>query len=770
MAKTNDQPAIAVRDLWMTFPGKRVGEHVHVLEGVNLEVQPGEFVCIVGPSGCGKSTLLNIIGGFLHATSGHVRVEGAPVSGPDPRRIFVFQENGVFPWLNVRDNIGFGLLRESDAKRAETVAHYIEMVGLGGFERAYPHELSGGMRQRVEIARALAANPDIIYMDEPFGALDFITRLKMRADLVRIWQSEKKTILFVTHDIEEAVQLSDRVLVMSQRPATVQETIAVDLPRPRDLDSRGYLHVRDRIFAAMGMSLRIGGSDVPTDDRTGGDAGAHQSSGTDTAPRVPKRRKSEASSPLKNRRESENEDSGARARRETGSKVVTFVEDFATQPWRLKTVCSPRSVFQRAARDADVIIIGGGPAGSTLAAYLARAGCDHLILDQAVHPRPHVGESLVCSTTRIFQEIDFLAVMEREGFVRKYGVVWNHWESERQRVLRFREIPELGLTQDYTYHVDRGRFDQLLLEHVAGLGTDVVEDARVERVTFADSGHANGVVVRRGGGEQHLRCRLVVDASGRRTLLGSQLRLKRNDPALHQFAVHNWFEGVDRGPADTADYIQIQILPLPRAWVWLIPIDARITSVGIVTESSDFADSATSDEDFFRGHIESHPALRQQMTAARPLHAYTREGNYSYVMERFAGDGWLLVGDAARFVDPVFSSGVSVAMESAKRAAVPILAALAGGDCGAESFAGYERAVRSGLEIWQEFIALYYELPELFLALIDRPDARNQLTRILQGDVYERDSVPILSDMRDAIARVAADPRHPWHPRLTSRA
>ena len=132
------------------------------------------------------------------------------------------------------------------------------MVGLTGFEAAYPRELSGGMRQRVEIARALAANPDIIYMDEPFGALDFITRLKMRADLVRIWQAEKKTILFVTHDIEEAVQLADRVLVMSQRPATIQSVVEIDLPRPRDLDSRRYLEKRDEIFHIMGMSLRVG--------------------------------------------------------------------------------------------------------------------------------------------------------------------------------------------------------------------------------------------------------------------------------------------------------------------------------------------------------------------------------------------------------------------------------------------------------------------------------------------------------------------------------
>ena len=251
-------PAIRIRDLWMSFPGKEAGQQIHVLERINLEVATGEFVCIVGPSGCGKSTLLNVVGGFLTPTRGEALVEGQPVQGPDPRRIFVFQENGVFPWLTVRENIGFGLLARPPEEREKTVAHYTGMVGLTGFERAYPRELSGGMRQRVEIARALAANPDIIYMDEPFGALDFITRLKMRADLVRIWQAEKKTILFVTHDIEEAVQLADRVIIMSQRPATIQQVVPVELPRPRDLDSPGYLHTRDEIFQAMGMSVRIG--------------------------------------------------------------------------------------------------------------------------------------------------------------------------------------------------------------------------------------------------------------------------------------------------------------------------------------------------------------------------------------------------------------------------------------------------------------------------------------------------------------------------------
>ena len=179
-------PAISVRDLCMTYPSKRQGDPTHVLERINLEVHEGEFVCIVGPSGCGKTTLLNIIAGFMCASRGEVLVEGYPVRGPDRRRIFIFQDGGIFPWLTVRENIGFGLDRRHRSEHDTVIHHYVEMVGLSGFERSYPRELSGGMRQRVEIARALAANPEILFMDEPFGALDYITRFKMcgsRADL-----------------------------------------------------------------------------------------------------------------------------------------------------------------------------------------------------------------------------------------------------------------------------------------------------------------------------------------------------------------------------------------------------------------------------------------------------------------------------------------------------------------------------------------------------------------------------------------------------------
>jgi FADH2 O2-dependent halogenase len=349
----------------------------------------------------------------------------------------------------------------------------------------------------------------------------------------------------------------------------------------------------------------------------------------------------------------------------------------------------------------------------------------------------------------------------------KRGAVWTHWADERRYTIRFREIPELGLVQDYTYHVDRSRFDQLLLQHVEAKGSRVIQGARVEHVEFDAAGRAVGVRVKQEGESRLLHCKLVVDASGRGTLLGSQLHLKRPDPLFHQFAVHNWFEGVDRGETETADYIHIHVLPMPRAWVWTIPINRSVTSVGIVTEGGDFVKGSESAEAFFARHVASHKLLAERMASARPLHEFTREGNYSYVMDRLAGDGWILVGDAARFVDPVFSSGVSVAMESAKRAAAIVVAAFRRNDFTVASFADYEKTIRAGVDLWRQFIHLYYQLPPLFLDLLAQPEAHWQLTRLLQGDVYDRAAVPILEHMRERIAMVTADRNHPWHPHLS---
>ena len=236
---------------------RRDGNAVEVLDRISLEVRDGEFVCILGPSGCGKSTLLNIVAGFLPATAGQVVIGGETVRGPDPRRIFVFQERGVFPWLTVEGNIGFGLFRLSKEEQASRIAYYVKLVGLEGFERSYPHELSGGMKQRLEVARALAVNPDMLFLDEPFGALDSITRLGMRRELLRLWELERKTILFVTHDIEEAVQLADRVVVMSTRPARIQRIVEIDIPHPRDISAPRYLELRDGIFEEIGLAHKI---------------------------------------------------------------------------------------------------------------------------------------------------------------------------------------------------------------------------------------------------------------------------------------------------------------------------------------------------------------------------------------------------------------------------------------------------------------------------------------------------------------------------------
>jgi NitT/TauT family transport system ATP-binding protein len=236
---------------------ERDGKSITVLDNISLDVARGEFLCLLGPSGCGKSTFLNIAAGFLEPSSGEVRIDGELVKGPDPRRIFVFQERGVFPWLTVEGNIGFGLFRLSRAEREERIARYVRMVGLQGFEKSYPQELSGGMKQRLEVARALAVNPDMLFLDEPFGALDSITRLIMRGELLRIWEAERKTIVFVTHDIEEAVQLADRVVVMSARPARIQSIVEIDIPHPRDISSRRYLELRDGIFEQIGLAHKV---------------------------------------------------------------------------------------------------------------------------------------------------------------------------------------------------------------------------------------------------------------------------------------------------------------------------------------------------------------------------------------------------------------------------------------------------------------------------------------------------------------------------------
>jgi len=241
----------------MSMAFERDGKTIPVLANINLEIANGEFICLVGPSGCGKSTLLNVMAGFLVPTEGVVEIDGEAVRGPDPRRILVFQDHGVFPWLTVEGNIEFGLSRLAGAERKKRVAHYVQMVRLQGFEHTYPPDLSGGMKQRLQVARALATNPDVLYLDEPFGALDAITRVMMRGELLRIWQAERQTVLFVTHDVDEAVQLADRVVVLTSRPARIQDVHTVDIPHPRNISSPRYLEHRDDLLQKIGSAYSL---------------------------------------------------------------------------------------------------------------------------------------------------------------------------------------------------------------------------------------------------------------------------------------------------------------------------------------------------------------------------------------------------------------------------------------------------------------------------------------------------------------------------------
>jgi len=225
---------------------------LNVVGDINFTVDDGEFVAIVGPSGCGKTTLLNIIAGFVHPDQGQVAVDGEPRDGPSPKGIVISQQGSVFPWLTVRQNLMFGLNGYHPDKK-ELADRYASMVGLKGFEKGYPHQLSGGMLKRVELARALVVKPEILYMDEPLSALDALTSIQMRIELLRILAEERHTCVLITHDVDEAIHLANRILVLSSRPATIQAEFEVPFPHPRNLLSPEAIALKASILREFGL-------------------------------------------------------------------------------------------------------------------------------------------------------------------------------------------------------------------------------------------------------------------------------------------------------------------------------------------------------------------------------------------------------------------------------------------------------------------------------------------------------------------------------------
>ena len=226
-----------------------------ILDDVSLNIEKGEFICLLGPSGCGKSTLLNAMAGFLKPTSGEIKIENQIVQKPSMKYVTIFQNYGLLPWRTVQKNVELGLETQkySKEKKAQIASHYLKMVGLEHAAKKRPAQLSGGQQQRVAIARALAVEPDILFMDEPFGALDAITRMKLQTDILEIAQDTKKTVVFVTHDIEEAVFLADRIVIMSANPGRIKALLTVQLPKHRDRTSNDFLMIRDKVYEIFNM-------------------------------------------------------------------------------------------------------------------------------------------------------------------------------------------------------------------------------------------------------------------------------------------------------------------------------------------------------------------------------------------------------------------------------------------------------------------------------------------------------------------------------------
>ncbi|MGG3479971.1 ABC transporter ATP-binding protein [Peribacillus frigoritolerans] len=247
---------LSTRFLDVTYVNNKTGAEVIALQNINLNIKDGEFICIVGPSGCGKTTFLNTVVGLLKPSKGEILLDQQKIDGPGKDRAMVFQNPSLLPWRTVLENVLYGveLLKQITADKKQEAKGFIEMVGLKGYENHYPHELSGGMQQRVNLARALTVNPSLILLDEPFSALDAQTREFMQGELLRIWDETKKTSLFITHQIDEAVFLADRVFVFGARPGRVVEVVDVDIPRPRDLHvkrSSEFLEFVDHIWSII---------------------------------------------------------------------------------------------------------------------------------------------------------------------------------------------------------------------------------------------------------------------------------------------------------------------------------------------------------------------------------------------------------------------------------------------------------------------------------------------------------------------------------------
>jgi 1H-pyrrole-2-carbonyl-[peptidyl-carrier protein] chlorinase len=420
--------------------------------------------------------------------------------------------------------------------------------------------------------------------------------------------------------------------------------------------------------------------------------------------------------------------------------------------------------------DADVIIIGGGPAGSTLATLLGRDGYRALLLEKDIHPRDHVGESLVPSTNLIFDKIGFLDKLNDAGFIPKPGTGWN---GPRSKVWQFVEVPLFefpleGNTQPWTFHVERDVMDTMMIRHAHDHGAKILQGVKVKDVIFED-GRAVGVRAQVADGwERDLYAKVIVDASGRRCFMATKQKMKRKDMNFNQFCIYSWFRNVRRPPERLAGWGLFYFLGLNQAWSWQFPLRDGKESIGVVVDKEDFQKSGVDYDEFWDSLVKRSRQFEYVMQDAERIRPFWVEGDYSYKIDRYAGPGWLMVGDALRFVDPIFSSGVDVALFSAYHAYEAILESWRTGDEQTPFDAFHER-INAGVDSWYETISLFYKLQNLLTRFVTHAKWREYIIRALQGNPYTPENVArnkVLQDaMHESYQRVMHDPSNilrPW--------
>jgi flavin-dependent dehydrogenase len=423
------------------------------------------------------------------------------------------------------------------------------------------------------------------------------------------------------------------------------------------------------------------------------------------------------------------------------------------------------------ALDADAIIIGGGPAGAALGTMLAQDGLTAVVLERDIFPRDHVGESLTPGNNRILHRLGFLPTMEDAGFVHKEGVGWTAPRSRLWKFVSIRtsDFPPPNAVQTYSYNVERDRFDQLLLRHAHDAGAKVFQGVTAKLVLF-EGDRAVGVrAAATDGWERDLFARVVVDASGRRSMLASQTgRLKQKDPDFRQFCLWSWFANIGPHPPAVPGFVFFHFLGLERAWAWHIPLQHGVASMGVVTDKADFRTSGVSNDELWESFVRRNRTLAHVMQGAERIRPWWIEGDYSYRIVPFAGPGWITIGDAFRFVDPIFSSGVDVALHSAEFAHDALTRAWRGEDEGAV-FDRYQRTMTAGVDVWYETTALFYRLQQLFGRYALDGRYREDIARALQGNPYlednQRRARRLLNEMSAAYDEIMADPDNllrPW--------